>query len=166
MKQFFGKYRGKVEGNSDSMQLGRIQVSVPAVYGDGRSSWAMPCVPYAGSSVGFFLIPPQGAHVWVEFEGGDPDYPIWSGCYWASGELPSQATSADVKVIKTGGVTMTLNESSSGGGLTIEVGSPIVSGSTLRMVLNSGGIEISNGSNKIKLTTASVSINDSAFEVI
>ena len=69
--------------------LGRVQVSVPAVLGDGRLSWAMPCVPYAGSQVGFFAIPPVGANVWVEFEGGDPDYPIWSGCFWGTGEVPA-----------------------------------------------------------------------------
>lgn len=77
--QFFGKYRGKVENNIDPMMMGRVQVSVPAVLGDGGLSWAMPCAPYAGSGVGFFAIPPTGANVWVEFEGGDPDYPIWSG---------------------------------------------------------------------------------------
>jgi hypothetical protein len=45
MNQFFGKYRGKVENNIDPMQLGRVQVSVPAVPGEGRLSWAMPCAP-------------------------------------------------------------------------------------------------------------------------
>lgn len=85
MKRYYGKYRGKVENNIDPMQLGRIQVSAPAVLGDGTLSWAMPCTPYAGSGVGFFAIPPVGANVWVEFEGGDPDYPIWAGCFWGTG---------------------------------------------------------------------------------
>lgn len=73
---FFGKYRGKVESNLDAFQQGRVQVSCPAVLGDGSLSWAMPCAPYAGSGVGFFAVPPNGANVWVEFEGGDPDYQI------------------------------------------------------------------------------------------
>ena len=58
---FFGKYRGKVVNNLDPMQLGRVQVSVPAILGEGRMSWAMPCTPYAGSGVGFFAIPPVDA---------------------------------------------------------------------------------------------------------
>lgn len=56
MSQFFGKYRGKVENNLDPLQQGRVQVSVPAVLGEGRASWAMPCVPFAGNGVGLFLI--------------------------------------------------------------------------------------------------------------
>ena len=51
----------------------------------------MPCAPFAGSGVGFFALPPVGANVWVEFEGGDPDYPIWSGCFWGAGEVPAHA---------------------------------------------------------------------------
>ena len=47
------------------------------------SGWALPAVPYAGDGVGFFMIPPIGASVWIEFEHGDPDYPIWTGCFWA-----------------------------------------------------------------------------------
>ncbi|MCB1831203.1 MAG: baseplate assembly protein, partial [Gammaproteobacteria bacterium] len=69
MTQFFGKYRGSVENNVDPQMMGRIQVSVPAVLGDGTLSWAMPCVPYAGPGVGLFTLPPNGANVWVEFEG-------------------------------------------------------------------------------------------------
>ena len=87
MTQYYGKYRGKVENNIDPQLMGRIQVSCPAVLGSGRMSWAMPCAPYAGPGIGFFAIPPKDAHVWVEFEGGNTDYPIWSGCFWALGDL-------------------------------------------------------------------------------
>ncbi len=68
---------------------GRIQVSAPAVLGGTHARWAMPCVPYAGPGVGLFAIPPVGANVWVEFEGGDLDYPIWTGCFWGIGEVPA-----------------------------------------------------------------------------
>jgi hypothetical protein len=63
-RQFFGKYRGSVANNIDPQMMGRIQVSVPAVLGEGSLSWAMPCAPYAGPGVGFFAIPPNGARVW------------------------------------------------------------------------------------------------------
>ena len=119
--QFFGKYRGKVENNIDPMLMGRVQVSVAAVLGDGRSSWAMPCAPYAGSGVGFFAVPPVGANVWVEFEGGDPDYPIWSGGFWGFGEAPASPAIPQMKVFKTDGVTITINDLPGAGGLTIEV---------------------------------------------
>lgn len=165
MAQFFGKYRGKVENNIDPMQLGRIQVSVPAVLGDGKLSWAMPCVPYAGSGVGFFAIPPNNANVWVEFEGGDPDYPIWSGCFWGLGEVPAVPALAQMKVIKTDGITLTLSDLPGVGGFTLEVNPPVVA-TPLKIVFDATGIELTNSAASVKLTPVSVSLNNGALEVI
>jgi len=165
MTQFFGKYRGQVANNIDPMQLGRIQVSVPAVLGDGQLSWAMPCVPYAGSGVGLFAIPPIGANIWVEFEGGDPDFPIWSGCFWGVAEVPAVPALAEIKVFKTDGVTLTLNDLPGVGGFTLEVNPPLVT-TPLKLVFNASGIELSNGAASVKLTPVSVSLNNGALEVI
>ncbi len=86
---FYGKYRGTVVNNIDPMQIGRIQVMVPDVAGFMPSSWAMPCVPVAGINTGMFTVPPIGSGVWIEFERGDPDYPIWVGGYWGTAaEVP------------------------------------------------------------------------------
>ena len=60
----------------------------PAVLGEATSGWALPCAPYAGTGAGFFAIPPVGAGVWIEFEAGDVSRPIWSGAWWAEGEVP------------------------------------------------------------------------------
>lgn len=95
MTQFFGKYRGTVVNNVDPMQIGRLQVLVPDVSGVMLSSWAMPCAPVAGMQSGFFAVPVIGAGVWVEFERGDPDYPVWVGCFWGTAaEVPSLALAA------------------------------------------------------------------------
>lgn len=88
--QFFGKYRGRVVDVDDPLMLGRLRAEVPAVLGDVTSGWALPCVPYAGDGVGFHAIPPVGAGVWVEFEGGDPDYPIWTGGWWGDAQVPRE----------------------------------------------------------------------------
>jgi len=165
MSVFFGKYRGRVENNVDPLNLGRVQVSVPAVLGQGRLSWAMPCVLYAGPGVGFFAIPPVGANLWVEFEGGDPDYPIWSGCFWGTGEVPASPAVAEVKMLKTQSITMTLSDLPGSGGFTLEVGSPITA-TPFKIVVDATGIELNTGTTKVKLTTVSVSINDGALEVI
>jgi hypothetical protein len=181
MTSWFGKYRGKVESNLDPMQQGRLQVSCPAVLGDGRMSWAMPCVPFAGSGVGLFLIPPPGANVWVEFEGGDPDYPIWSGCFWGVGEVPAVPAIEQMKVLKTDGISLTLSDVPGAGGVTLEVSPPAVA-TPLKVVLDStgitieaspsslkvalSGIDLANGAASVKLTPASVSINNGALEVI
>jgi hypothetical protein len=88
-KKFFGKYRGTVVNNVDPMQIGRIQVIVPDVSNLMLSSWAMPCTPVAGMNMGMFAVPVIGAGVWVEFEQGNPDFPIWVGCYWGTAaEVP------------------------------------------------------------------------------
>lgn len=81
---FFGKYRGTVVNNIDPMMIGRIQAIVPDVSGLLPTSWAMPCVPVAGINMGVFTVPPIGAGVWMEFERGDPDYPVWVGGYWGA----------------------------------------------------------------------------------
>ena len=165
MTEFFGKYRGKVENNLDPLMLGRVQVSVAAVLGDGRLSWAMPCAPYAGAGVGFFAVPPVGANVWVEFEGGDPDYPIWSGCFWGVGEVPTLPAIPQMKVLKTDGITLTLSDLPGAGGFTVEVGPPVVP-IPLKLVFNASGIELTNSAASVKLTPVSVSLNNGALEVI
>jgi len=165
VSEWYGKYRGKVETNVDPMQQGRLQVSVAAVLGDGKMAWAMPCVPFAGSQVGFFAIPPVGANVWVEFEGGDPDSPIWSGCFWGTGEVPASPAVADVKMLKTGSLSLTLSDMPGAGGFTLEVNPPAVS-TPLKIVCDSSGIELSNGSSSVKLEPASVNVNNGALQVV
>ena len=164
-KQYFGNYRGKVENNLDPMQMGRVQVSVPAVLGSGKLSWAMPCAPYAGPGVGFFTVPPVGANVWVEFEGGDTDYPILSGCFWGVGEVPALPAVAQMKVLKTDGITLILSDVPGAGGLTLEVNPPVVA-TKLTMVFDATGITLTNSNASIKLTPASVSVNNGALEVV
>jgi hypothetical protein len=88
-KRFYGKYRGTVVNNVDPMQIGRIQAIVVDVTGVVPSSWAMPCVPVAGINTGVFTVPQIGSGVWVEYEQGDPDRPIWVGGYWGTAaEVP------------------------------------------------------------------------------
>ena len=92
-KKFYGKYRGLVVDNIDPMQTGRIMAQVPDVLGLVPSSWAMPCVPVAGIQAGAFMVPPIGSQVWMEFEQGNPDYPIWTGGFWGTvAEIPVLAT--------------------------------------------------------------------------
>lgn len=160
MSQYFGKYRGKVEDNKDTDKLGRLKVSVPAIFGDAGPTWAIPSVPYAGKDVGFFMLPPVGACVWVEFEDGNPDYPIWSGCFWNKDELPSEASSPEVKILKTGIGTITINDSGGAKGIIIETTD------NMKITLNSSSIEITNSNGAtVKLDGSKTSINDTALEV-
>jgi hypothetical protein len=89
-RRYFGKYAGTVVQNTDFERHGKLQVQVPDVYGPMISTWAMPCIPFGGLQMGMYVVPPIGAGVWVEFQQGNPDYPIWTGFWWGSAlETPS-----------------------------------------------------------------------------
>jgi hypothetical protein len=92
-RRYYGKYRGFVVDNDDPAHLGRLRVRVPSVLGrDVVTGWAMPCVPYGGAAdQGLLLVPDREAGVWVEFEEGDLEFPIWVGTFWSKpgdSELP------------------------------------------------------------------------------
>lgn len=146
--RFFGKYRGTVLDNVDPLGLGRVLPEVPAVPGM-LLNWANPCVPYAGPAVGFFAIPPIGANVWIEFEAGDPSYPIWSGCFWEELEIPlalelSPEDPSLVKVFRSDFCTLIFNDTPEEGGITLSVIDPAVD-VPVTMMFNSAGVEINCG---------------------
>jgi uncharacterized protein involved in type VI secretion and phage assembly len=159
-RRFYGKYRGVVTDNNDERHLGRIKALVPDVLGKEKSDWATPAVPYAGPQVGFFLIPPQDASVWIEFEHGDPDRPIWTGCFWATtNDVPLSPVTPDKKVIKTAAGTITLDDTQGSTSITIETPN------NLKLKMDQQGIEISKGARKIMISSSSVAVNDGALEV-
>jgi len=80
--KFFGKYRGVVTNNVDPMQMGRVSAQVPEVFGVEGSRWAMPCIPCNVPTKVASSLPKIGATVWIEFEQGDPQRPIWTGCFY------------------------------------------------------------------------------------
>jgi len=92
--RFYGKYRGFVVDNADPEHLGRLKLKVPSVLGsEVVTGWAMPCVPFGGdANQGFLFIPEVDSGVWVEFEEGDLEFPIWVGTFWSKpggeSELP------------------------------------------------------------------------------
>jgi uncharacterized protein involved in type VI secretion and phage assembly len=157
---YYGKYRGKVENNVDLEGLGRLQVSVSRVTGSGMLNWAMPSVPFAGKNVGFWAIPPKGANVWVEYEEGNADFPIWSGCFWGKGELPVTPAVAGQVVLKTNECTLTLSDLSGKAGITIQTKAG------MKIEIKAGGIELSNGAGgTIEIKDNRVMINKDGLEV-
>jgi uncharacterized protein involved in type VI secretion and phage assembly len=103
--RYYGKYRGFVTENNDPDQRCRVRVRVPSVLGDSNTDWALPSSPFGGSSdQGLFLVPEVGAQVWVEFEEGHLDHPIWTGAFWQkSGDPPKEAAKSPptTRVLKT-----------------------------------------------------------------
>lgn len=91
--KYYGKYRGFVVDNDDPQQLGRLRVIVPSVLGEAETGWALPSLPFGGlADQGMFVVPEIDAQVWVEFEEGNVNQPIWTGTFWQnSGDVPSEA---------------------------------------------------------------------------
>lgn len=110
--RFYGKHRAFVADNADPENRGRLRLNIPDVLGnDVVSGWALPCAPYGGTAgQGFFFIPENKAGVWVEFEQGLLDYPVWVGTFWAKpggttevpppGDSQSPPTSKIIKTLK------------------------------------------------------------------
>jgi hypothetical protein len=155
--RFFGKYRGTVRDVDDPEKMGRIKASVPAVYGENDSPWALPCVPFAGPSHGLVLLPEIDDGVWIEFEGGDPSHPIWSGCYWARDELPDPGGDQVRALITPSGHQVVLDDD--GGTL------QLVHSGGAELTMTDSDITLKIGSTKVELSSSGVSINDGAFEV-
>ena len=166
--KYFGKYRGTVLQNIDPEQRARIQVMVPDVGGLLPSSWAMPCVPLAGKAMGTFMVPQIGAGVWVEFEQGDPEYPIWTGGFWGlAAEVPALALAgnpASPSMVFQTGLQNTLSISDLPG----PTGGIMLKSTTGAMiVVNDIGITISNGKGAtIVLAGPTVTINNGALVVV
>lgn len=171
MGEFFGKYRGTVIENIDPENKGRLKLIVPDVLSTVPSTWAEPCVPLAGPtgpSMGVYMVPPVGAGVWVEFEQGDPNFPIWVGCRWGSAsDVPPLAhaglpTSPNIVIQTAGQNTLVISDlSGPTGGIMLQS----MTGASI--IVNDTGIYIQNGKGaSITLVGSTVSINNGALAVI
>ncbi|MFQ5525104.1 MAG: phage baseplate assembly protein V [Thermoanaerobaculia bacterium] len=176
---FFGKYRGVVTNNIDPLGLHRIMVNVPAVP-HALLTWAHPCVPYAGKLVGHYTIPEIGSNVWVEFEGGNPSQPIWTGCYWEEFEFTEPLTANPVmpalaKMLKTLTGKFMLNDTPAVGGMELESlppavpiptslkfdvdGAEMAVGPTCTITMNAAeGIKLQMGPNSIEITLEGITL--------
>lgn len=168
--QFWGKYRGTVINNVDPELRGRLQISVPDVLNLVPSTWAEPCTPLAGPpgpGMGVYMVPPIGAGVWVEFERGDPNYPIWVGCRWGSpSDIPPMAHAglpvAPNIVLQTLGQHSLVISDLPGptGGLMLK------SAAGASLIVNDTGIYIQNGRGaSLIMTGPTVTVNNGALVI-
>lgn len=167
-RRYYGKYRGTVVNNIDPQQMGRIQALVPDVSQLLPTTWAMPCLAVTGMQTGMFTVPIVGSGVWIEFEQGDPDYPIWVGGFFGSStEVPAMAKTAPPGVpaitLQTplqNGITISDVPGPTGGIL-------IKSASGASIAINDVGITISNGLGAlITLQGPTVDVNSSALTIV
>jgi uncharacterized protein involved in type VI secretion and phage assembly len=178
-RRFYGKYRGLVVDNEDPETLGRLKVTVPSVLGEEVvTGWAVPCLPYGGdANRGILFVPEVGAGVWVEFEEGDLEFPIWVGTYWGQpggdSELPKpddaegEEEDAPVspptrKIIKTAkGHTLQFEDADDAEMVILK---DAVHGHVI--VLDADGVRVTDGANgnRVVLSADGVSVTDGAGE--
>jgi Type VI secretion system/phage-baseplate injector OB domain len=167
-----GLYRGTVVVNVDPMQRGRLILSIPDALSFSPSTWAEPCVPLAGPTgppMGVYMVPPIGTGVWVQFEQGDVNKPVWIGCRWGlPSELPPLArvgNPADPNIVIQSLLQHTLVISDM-------PPSPVTGGIILKsttgamIVVNDSGIYISNGKGAtITMVGPAIDINNGALTI-
>ena len=166
--RYYGKYRGTVLSNIDPMQMGRLMVQVPDVTGLLPSTWAMPCFPATGMQAGVWALPQVNAGVWVEFEQGDPNYPIWSGCWYGSmAEVPALALAgnpASPSIVLQTALQNTIMVSDMPG----PTGGILIKTTTGAMIMvNDIGITITNGKGAtITMVGPAVDFNAGALTIV
>lgn len=177
-QSFWGKYRGQVKDNDDPLHLGRVKVKVPDIFGDDLTGWALPCFPFAGPGKGLFMVPPSDAWVWVEFEYGDPQKPIWTGCFFPDDPvalaptlaqlLPLTGIDKDKLVLKTAEWLVTVESGK------VSIASLLGPLPRARIEVSASDIKLTNEqapgvpsppSATVTLSGPTVSINGSALEV-
>jgi hypothetical protein len=167
-EKYYGLYRGTVANNIDPMQLGRVMALVPDVGGATPLGWATPCVPLAGQQMGTFMVPQIGAGVWVQFEGGDPDRPVWTGGWWGSAaEVPALALAGvpgDPPIVlqsRLQNAVVISDLLGPAGGIMLKS----ATGATI--IVNDTGITIENGKGaSLTMVGPAVTINNGALVVV
>jgi hypothetical protein len=146
VRRYWGKYPGVVMNPIDPEMRGRMVVEVPDVWGPNISSWAHPCLPWGGLSIGMFVVPPVGANVWVEFLHGHPDRPIWTGFWFGSLADPPPTSK-----LATPGVPQVVMES-------LLKHSIVISDSPIPGLLPLGGVLLRSGASFIAIEPTGVRI--------
>jgi uncharacterized protein involved in type VI secretion and phage assembly len=165
--RYYGKYRAMVLNNLDPQSQGRVQVQLGDRYGLFPSTWALPSFPFAAKGMaGMVALPQIGAAVWVEFEAGDPDYPIWSGGFFPdpvgfpvlamAGATPA---TPNIHFQTTTGTSVTLSDNPAQQVMIMTMAGAMI-------MIGAAGITISNGQGAmIQMSGPSVIINNGALVV-
>jgi uncharacterized protein involved in type VI secretion and phage assembly len=166
--KYYGVYRATVVNNLDPLQIGRIMALVPDVTSLVPSTWALPCIPFAGKQMGSFMVPQIGSGVWIQYEGGDPDHPVWTGGWWGNvAEVPALALAGvpgDPNIV----IQTTLQNAVVVSDLPGPTGGIMLKSTTgATIIVNDTGIYIQNGKGaSIVMVGPTVTINQGALVVV
>lgn len=132
---YYGKYRAFVVDVNDPEKRGRVKVTCPKVYGNDKSPWCEPCLSFAQDNGGDFVLPKNGEFIWVEFEEGNPQHPVYTGGLWSSNNTPFKGDY--VKALNTRQIEF----------------------AGCKIIMSQGEIVVTNGSAIIKLSGGDIYLN-------
>jgi len=154
---YYGKYRGIVTDVDDPDNRLRIRATVPAVLGEHACGWAMPAAPFAGDGHGMVMLPRVGSGVWIEFEAGGLDHPIWSGAWWAAGERPDPQGQGVRVIVSEQGHKLILDDDAN------EV--KLIHGSGPEITLSANEIVLACGACEIRIGDQNISLNNGQIKI-
>ena len=157
-QRYYGKYGGVVIDNDDPSQLARLKVRVPALMQDAEIGWARPALPFAGPGHGHVMVPEVDAMVWVEFEAGNLDQPIWSGCFYAENQSAPEPTAPGARVVVTPKGHQVVLDDDGDKLLVAHAG-----GATLEMTATE--ITLSIGASKMVMSNTAITFNDGVLKI-
>lgn len=168
--QYFGKYSGIVKDNRDDDKLGVVGVSVPTVFPADEVVPARAALPF-----GMYFVPENDTRVWVEFEGGDPEFPLWTGVQHAAGTFAAEAAKnpPTIRAFKTvtghllifddtdGSESVVLTDGKNAHKLTFDKdGIKLTDGKNNHVItLDSNGIKVTDGKNSHEIEMSSSAVN-------
>jgi len=155
--RFFGKYRGTVTDVDDPDNNGRIKAQVPAVMGETEVGWALPAFPFAGDGHGYVMLPEVGSMVWIEFEAGNLDFPIWSGGFFLAGQRPTPDGNAQRVIVSKNKHQIVLDDYAD------EVIVKHNGGPEIK--LDSSTITLTVGGCTIEIATSAITINNGIIKI-
>ena len=155
----WGKYRGTVHEVVDDDPPGQITAYVPSVYGKGVvSPQALPSFPFAGDGHGLVALPEPGDGVWIEFEAGNTDVPIWTGFWFANDELPDPAGPKQRVLVTKKNLKLVFDDD----GEKIEISHP----QGAAITLDANGVTLKFGDSvQIPLTSSGIDFNQGKYMV-
>jgi uncharacterized protein involved in type VI secretion and phage assembly len=154
---YYGKYRGIVTDVDDPDNLCRIRATVPELLGDHTCAWALPSAPFAGDRLGMVLLPKVGSGVWIEFEAGRLDDPIWSGAWWAAGQRPDPQGAGVRVIVSEHGHKLIIDDDAD------KV--TLLHGSGAEVRLTSSELVLSCGACELKISSDNISLNNGLIKV-
>lgn len=156
--EYYGKYRAIVVDINDPQKRSRIRVQCPKVLGDATSSWCEICVPVAYDGGGDFCLPKVGETVWVEFEEGDVNKPIFVGAWWSDSKTLVQdySKAKETRTIEFDGAMLEFTSEKS---LRLTIGGSLIELTPEHILLSLGGSSIELTSSDITEIAGTIYLN-------